>query len=29
MKKLAQWYNILVENDVTDFDEPTKETTEE
>ena len=29
MKKLAQWHNILVENDVTDFDEPTKETTEE
>lgn len=29
MKKLAQWYNILVENGATDFDEPTKETTEE
>jgi hypothetical protein len=29
MKKLAQWYNILVENEVTDFDEPVKETTEE
>ncbi len=29
MKKLAQWYNILIENDVTDFDEPTTGTTEE
>lgn len=29
MKKLAQWYNILVENEVTDFDEPEKEMTEE
>ena len=29
MKKLALWYNILVENGVTDFDEPAKETTEE
>lgn len=29
MKKLAQWYNILVENEITDFDEPEKETTEE
>ena len=25
MKKLAQWYNILVENGVTDFDEPKEE----
>ena len=29
MKKLAQWYNILVENDITDFDEPKEEKTEE
>ena len=29
MKKLAQWYNILVENGVTDFEEPTQEKTEE
>lgn len=29
MKKLAQWYNILVENEITDFDEPEKEMTEE
>ena len=29
MKKLAQWYNILVENGVTDFDEPKEEKTEE
>ena len=28
MKKLAQWYNILLENEVTDFDEPATETTE-
>lgn len=29
MKKLVQWYNILVENGVTDFDEPKEEKTEE
>lgn len=29
MKKLAQWYNILIENGVTDFDEPAQETAEE
>ncbi|MBR4644396.1 MAG: DUF5606 domain-containing protein [Bacteroidaceae bacterium] len=29
MKKLAQWYNILVENGVTDFEEPATETTAE
>ena len=29
MKKLAQWYNILVENGVTDFEENKKEKTEE
>ena len=29
MKKLAQWYNILVENDITDFEEPKEEKTEE
>lgn len=28
MKKLAQWYNILVENGVTDFEEPTQATEE-
>ena len=28
MRKLAQWYNILVENGVTDFDEPAQETAE-
>ena len=28
MKKLAQWYNILVENGVTDFEEPAQESTE-
>ena len=28
MKKLAQWYNILVENDVTDFEEPAQESAE-
>jgi len=26
IKKLIQWYNILVENDLTDFDETLKET---
>jgi len=26
VKKLIQWYNILVENDLTDFDEVLKET---
>ena len=26
MKKLAQWYNILVENGITDFDEALQET---
>lgn len=26
MKKLAQWYNILIENGITDFDEALKET---
>jgi hypothetical protein len=25
MKKLAQWYNILVENGITDFEEPATE----
>ena len=30
MKKLAQWYNILIENEITDFEEPkTEENTEE
>ena len=30
MKKLVQWYNILIENGVTDFEEPkAEETTEE
>ena len=29
MKKLAQWYNILVENKITDFEEPETEKTEE
>ncbi|MBO5871752.1 MAG: DUF5606 domain-containing protein [Bacteroidaceae bacterium] len=30
MKKLVQWYNILIENGVTDFEEPkTEEATEE
>lgn len=30
MKKLAQWYNILMENEITDFEEPkTEENTEE
>ena len=29
MKKLAQWYNILMENEITDFEEPKKEKTEE
>jgi hypothetical protein len=28
MKKLAQWYNILVENGVTDFDDPAQEAAE-
>lgn len=28
MRKLAQWYNILVDNGVTDFDEPAQETAE-
>ena len=28
MKKLAQWYNILVENGVTDFEEPAQESAE-
>ncbi|MCR5535403.1 MAG: DUF5606 domain-containing protein [Bacteroidaceae bacterium] len=28
MKKLAQWYNILVENGVTDFEEPAREPAE-
>ena len=26
IKKLIQWYNILIENDLTDFDETLKET---
>ncbi|MCR5850253.1 MAG: DUF5606 domain-containing protein [Bacteroidaceae bacterium] len=26
VKKLIQWYNILIENDLTDFDEALKET---
>ncbi len=26
MKKLAQWYNILIENGITDFDEELQET---
>ena len=26
MKKLVQWYNILVENDITDFEEALQET---
>jgi len=26
VKKLIQWYNILIENDLTDFDETLKET---
>lgn len=25
MKKLIQWYNLLVENDITDFEEPQSE----
>jgi hypothetical protein len=29
MKKLAQWYNILIENEITDFEEPKTENTEE
>jgi len=29
MKKLAQWYNILIENEITDFEEPETENTEE
>ena len=30
MKKLAHWYNILIENEITDFEEPkTEENTEE
>ena len=29
MKKLAQWYNILIENEITDFEEPEEEKTEE
>lgn len=29
MKKLAQWYNILIENEITDFEEPKTEDTEE
>lgn len=29
MKKLLQWYNILVENGITDFDEPALEEKEE
>ena len=29
MKKLAQWYNILIENGITDFEEPKAEKTEE
>lgn len=29
MKKLAQWYNILMENEITDFEEPKTENTEE
>lgn len=29
MKKLLQWYNILVENGITDFDEPAPEEKEE
>lgn len=29
MKKLAQWYNILIENEITDFEEPKTEKTEE
>lgn len=28
MKKLAQWYNILVENGVTDFDDPAQKSAE-
>ena len=28
MKKLAQWYNILVENGITDFEEPAQESAE-
>ena len=28
MKKLARWYNILVENGVTDFEEPAQESAE-
>ena len=28
MKKLAQWYNILIENEITDFEEPKTEDTE-
>lgn len=26
VKKLIQWYNLLIENDITDFDEDLKET---
>lgn len=29
MKKLAQWYNILIENEITDFEEPKTEDKEE
>ena len=29
MKKLAQWYNILIENEITEFEEPKTENTEE
>lgn len=29
MKKLAQWYNILIENEITDFEEPKTEKIEE
>jgi hypothetical protein len=28
MKKLVQWYNILVENGVTDFEAPQEEAAE-
>ncbi len=28
MKKLAQWYNILIENGVTDFDDPAQKSAE-
>ena len=26
LKKLIQWYNILIQNDITDFDEDLQET---